>query len=299
MGMDIDLHVHTIASDGRDTPAQVVRNAAEAKLSAIAITDHDTLDGLAEAESEAKKCGIELIRGCELSVKSERGEVHILGLWIPHKAQKLENALQILREHRAMRNIEIVDKLRAIGVDISYDDVLQIACGNNATSADSSSPKNSIGRPHIAAVLLQKGYVSSITEAFSRYIGNNCQAYGSKKLFEVEEIMELLRDVKATICLAHPGLIRCTPSWLEGYILYLRGLGLHGLEVYHSTHSDNVTYRLLSLAKKYDLCISGGSDYHGAAKPNIFLGCGKGNLCLGYDILDKLKAQRQELGYPV
>ncbi len=317
--MNIDLHTHTLASDGRDTPSYVVQKAAELGLSAIAITDHDTLGGLAEAEDEGGKCSVEIIRGCELSVKSKCGEVHILAYWIPQKSKDLEQALEFLRAHRALRNKRIVEKLQEQGIDIHYEEVLNLSQSStekeNHSHKDfdnSSSEKDehiiadldktsttALGRPHIAAVLLRKGYVSSISEAFSKYIGNNCPAYSAKKLFEVEEIMRLLRHTECTICLAHPGLIRCTPHWLEEYILSLKELGLHGIEAYHSTHDQETTDRLLALAQKHNLVVSGGSDYHGAAKPHIFLGSGKGNLRLGTDMLDKLKEHRQKLGYAV
>ncbi len=298
MKMQIDLHTHTTASDGRDTPAEVVRKAAETGLCAIAITDHDTLDGLAEAQTEGQRLGLEVIRGCELSVHSEQGEVHILALWVPHEAAKLEEALGTLREHRAMRNMHIVEGLQKMGVAITYDEVLAVAY-DRETITEGDTPSISLGRPHIAAVLLQKGYVSSVSEAFSKYLGSDCPAYVAKKLLDVKEVMALLREAQATICLAHPGLIKCSQEWLEKYIVYLQELGLHGLEVYHSTHDEAMTDRLLALTKKYNLSVSGGSDYHGASKPTIFLGCGKGNLRLGVEILDGLKEQRRQLGYPI
>ncbi len=302
--MAIDLHIHTVASDGRDTAAQVVHKAKELGLSAIAITDHDTLGGLNEAEYEGVKCDIEIIRGCELSVKSERGEVHILAFWIPHEAKPLEEALEILRAHRSSRSIRMVENLQAEGIDIQYDEVLQFCVNDEEYNEyDISNLQNtssySIGRPHIAAVLLKKGYVSSISEAFTKYIGNNCPAYSSKKLFEVEDIMNLLRQTECTICLAHPGLIKCDSQWLEDYVIYLKELGLHGIEAYHSAHDKKTTNDLLVLSKKHDLVITGGSDYHGSNKPQIFIGSGKGNLRLGMNILDKLKEHRRQLGYKI
>ncbi len=310
----IDLHIHTLASDGRDSPAEVVRKAAALGLCAIAITDHDTLEGLEEAENEGKKWGIEVIRGCELSIASEHGEVHILALWLPQEAETLEKALEQLRQNRAKRNEIIVEKLNAMGVDINYDDVLRATRSpDNATAKNTKTKKatrtqkkskkelstpsntpNAVGRPHIATVLLEKGYVSSIREAFSKYLGTNSPAFEAKKLLDVEEIMQLLVQHKATISLAHAGLIPCERAWLESYIQYLQKLGLNALEVYHSEHDAETTEFLLKLAHKYDLGITGGSDYHGAVKPHISLGCGRGNLRIGVDILDALKERRQK-----
>ncbi len=332
----IDLHTHTLASDGRDTPRAVVSKAAWLGLSAIAITDHDTLDGLAEAQAQGREDGIEVIRGCELSVLSECGEVHILGLWIPEHAEELEEALKQLRYNRSQRNVIIVERLRELGLDIHYDDVLRMAKVSQKTSEvkisstrkgrmakaklvqkvtalakkvtapfcrsckeEQETVRNSVGRPHIAAVLLEKGYVSTIKEAFTKYLADGCPAYEPKKLFEVEEIFRLLNDVQATICLAHPGLIRCTPEWLDAYVGRLKELGLWGLEVYHSEHNEETTARMLTLAQKYDLVVSGGSDYHGTVKPTIHLGCGKGNLRIKKSLLDVIKECRRAKGCPV
>ncbi len=300
----VDLHTHTLASDGRLSPAAVVKAAAKLGLAAVAITDHDTLGGLNRAAAQGRKDHIEVIRGCELSVFSEHGEVHILGLWIPKRAIKIERALKQLRYNRSQRNVIIVQKLQELGFDISYDEVLHAA--RTVENAPSSAPttglkktQNAVGRPHIATVMLEKGYVSSIKEAFVKYLGDGCPAYEPKQLLEVEEVMRLLQEAKASICLAHPGLIRCEAAWLDAYVARLKDLGLMAIEALHSEHDDESTRRMLALAQKYNLAISGGSDFHGDVKPNIHLGFGKGNLRIGVDILEKLKEQRRALGYPV
>ncbi len=306
----VDLHTHTNASDGRDSPTQVVSKAAELGLSAIAITDHDTLKGLETAQVEGQRLGVEVIRGCELSVDSEMGEVHIVALWVPKQAYELENALEQLRENRANRNKIIVQKLNDMGIDIHYEEVLcATRSPDNAQnismipmSSVATRPKNianAVGRPHIATVLLQKGYVSNIREAFSKYIGDKCPAFERKALFDVQKIMRLLVDVQATICLAHPGLIKCTHQWLENYVIDLKTIGLSGLEVYHSEHDAKITKFLLRLAHKHDLAVSGGSDYHGAVKPHIALGFGRGDLRVRMQVLDNLKKNRLALGYTI
>ncbi len=304
----VDLHTHTLASDGRKSPAAVVKAAAKLGLAAVAITDHDTLAGLNKAQAQGRKDGIEVIRGCELSVFSECGEVHLLGLWIPKRAIKIERALRQLRENRAQRNFFIVQKLQELGLDVRYEEVLCAArTVDGATTSPAHAqkatkavnPQHSIGRPHIATVLLEKGYVSTIKEAFAKYLGDGCPAYVPKKLLEVEEIMVLLREAKVTPCLAHPGLIRCSDAWLDSYVKYLKDLGLMAIEALHSEHDAANTERMLTLAKKYDLAISGGSDFHGDVKPQIHLGFGKGNLRISEQILLDLKEQRRALGYPV
>ncbi len=318
--MFIDLHIHTLASDGRDSPAEVVRKAKELGLSAIAITDHDTLKGLPEAQEQGDKLGLEVIRGCELSINSPHGEVHMVALWIPQEAQELEKALEQLRENRARRNEIIVQKLNDMNIPIKYEDVLRASrspdnakrptkkkkkisdkvaqpFSEGAKALDTPHSPNSVGRPHIATVLFEQGYVSSIREAFSKYIGNACPAFEPKKLLDTEEIMHLLMQCQATVCLAHPGLIPCDRTWLDGYVLSLKNLGLSGIEAYHSEHDADTTEFLLHLAQKHDLGVSGGSDYHGAVKPHISLGCGRGNLRIAKEILDALKERRRAQGF--
>ncbi len=280
----VDLHTHTCASDGSDTPIELVKKAAALNLLAIAITDHDTLGGLDEAVAQSKISNIEVIRGCELSVHSECGELHILGLWIKNQASELEQALEMLREYRTERNRIMVHRLQKMGVNISYDYVTSLAGGDT------------IGRPHIAAALMQKGYVSSIREAFNNYLGSKGKAYEAKKVLSIDEAMHLLKISNASICLAHPGLVDCSEKWLDHLLLYLKGLGLSAIEAYHSSHTSATEAMCVRLAHKHDLDLSGGSDYHGLTKPEIHLGVGKGNLRITSHILQKLKQRRIQNG---
>ncbi len=283
----IDLHTHTCASDGSDTPSELVKKAAKLGLCAIAVTDHDTLSGLDEATEQGKISNIEVIRGCELSVDSECGEIHILGLWVAKHAPELQQAFEMLQAYRSKRNKIIVDRLKTMGLDIDYEYVLSIAGGD------------AVGRPHIAAALMKKGYVASVRDAFATYLGSHGKAYEPKKTLNVHEAMRLLNASGASICLAHPGLINCTEAWLSDLVHKLKDLGLSSIEVYHSSHTDAVQSMCLKLAKKYDLDISGGSDYHGSAKPQIHLGVGKGNLRIGIDILNTLKQSRINKGLAI
>ncbi len=283
----IDLHTHTCASDGSDTPEELVKKAVEQKLLAVAITDHDTLSGLDAATAQGKISQIEVIRGCELSVKSECGELHILGLWIKEDAIELEKALEMLRKYRSERNEIIVNRLRKMGLNIDYTYVLSLAGGDT------------VGRPHIAKALMEKGYVSSIREAFNNYLGSSGKAYEPKQVLTIDEAMDLLNKSEASICLAHPGLIDCEEKWLDTLLGYLKGLGLSAIEAYHSSHSKASEDLCIKLAKKHDLDISGGSDYHGITKPDIHLGVGKGNLRITHDLLDKLKQRRIQKGLSV
>lgn len=286
-GKFIDLHTHSSASDGTDSPAELVRHAARAGLTALALTDHDTISGLPEAQEEGHRLGLEVIRGCELSTRTDRGEMHILGLWLPQKATALEEHLEEVRRKRDARNVLMVEKLRALGIDISMEDVRREAHGE------------SVGRPHMAIVLVQRGVVPDMATAFHDYLGAGAQAYVPRENMTPEEAVSLLSGLGATVSLAHPLQMKHPVSWLEQWVERLLPCGLHALEAYHSEHSDSATRQCLELARRFGLAISGGSDYHGGNKPRIRLGVGYGGLRVPASVLDDLRAQRQRLGLPV
>ena len=286
----IDLHCHSTASDGSDEPAELVSKAVDADLAAIAVTDHDSLAGLDEAQRAALGTGLEVIRGCEISVRGEDGEMHILGLWIPHAHPRLsdfEGALRELRDHRGARNRIMVERLRKLGCSLSYDDVLAEAGGE------------SVGRPHIARVLLRRGYAKSVREVFARYLGSKGSAYEPKKVLQAEEAVELLVSVGATAAIAHPKLTRASDAWLEATTARLKDCGVSALEVYHSEHSEADTRFCLALAARHGLALCGGSDYHGKLKADIALGTGRGGLRVPQSLLEQLKRQRREHGLAV
>jgi predicted metal-dependent phosphoesterase TrpH len=286
----IDLHCHSTASDGSDEPVDLVRKAVNADLAALAVTDHDSLAGLDEAQRAAGGTGLEVIRGCEISARGEGGEMHILGLWVPREHPRLsafEGALRELCNHRAARNHIIVERLRKLGCSLSYDEVLAEAGGG------------SVGRPHIARVLLRKGYAKSVREAFTRYLGSKGSAYEPKKVLQPEEAVELLVSVGATAAIAHPKLIRASGAWLEATASRLRSCGVSALEAYHSEHSEADTRFCLALAARQGLALCGGSDYHGKLKPDIALGTGRGGLRVPWSLLEQLKGQRRERGLPI
>jgi len=283
----IDLHTHTTASDGSSSPAEVVRLAARAKLAAVAITDHDTVAGLDEAEAEGRRLGIEVVRGCELSTTSEYGEVHILGLWLPRDCTELSQRLKALRERRQRRNRLILEKLAAIGLPLTEEEVLAFSGGE------------SVGRPHIAMAMLERGYVAEIREAFRLYIGKDGPAFVPKEPFSPEEAVRLLAEAGATTSFAHPMLLRCPPDWRETLTGRLSEAGLDAIEAYHSEHSSADERCCVGLAARYHLALSGGSDYHGLAKPCIRVGRGKGGLRVTAAILEMLKARRRSQGQPV
>ncbi|ABM29321.1 PHP domain-containing protein [Nitratidesulfovibrio vulgaris] len=283
----IDLHTHTTASDGSDSPADLVRKATEAGLAAVAVTDHDTVAGLDEAVAMGHETGIEVVRGCELGVRSEYGEIHILGLWLPEKPETLLDAMKELRRHRNERNERIVDNLRTLGMDITYEEVRALSGGV------------SVGRPHIALALLRHGYIRTPQEAFDRFIGPGAPAYAPKKVFSPAEGVRLLASCGATVAIAHPMLLRCPEEWLDDTVADLKAAGLDAIEAYHSEHSHKDERRCVDIADRHGLVLTGGSDYHGKAKPAISLGRGRGGLRVTTHVLDNLKRHRRERGLPV
>ena len=283
----IDLHTHSTASDGTDSPTELIRKAAQAKLAVLALTDHDTLDGLAEAEQEAAKHEIIFVRGCELSTATEWGEAHFLGLWIPQSGAKtasLEKALTKVQEKRRERNLRIAERLRALGIDVTYEDAAALAGGRV------------VGRPHFAELLCRLGVVEDRKEAFRRYLGRNGEAFVPRELMSPETAVALLKSAGALVSMAHPRLLRAPAEELERLVVRLKDVGLDALEAYHSEHDAGDVRLCVDIAARHELQLTGGSDYHGEAKPNIDLGCGRGNLRVGMSVYEELMAYRLKKG---
>jgi predicted metal-dependent phosphoesterase TrpH len=278
-GRYVDLHTHSAVSDGSDPPAELVRKAAALGLEAIALTDHDTLGGLEEAETAASRLSIRFIRGCELSVQDPRhGELHLLGLWVPSPSAAMREALSRIQEQRVQRNRKILQRLRALGMSLGMDDVL--------TASRGLVP----GRPHIAEALRKKGYVKSIAMAFHLYIGEGKPAFTPRTLPDLGSGIRLLAAEGAVVALAHPFLHSgMTPDILAGLLPECQSYGLTALEVYHSAHSPGQTRAGLRLAEASGLFPIGGSDYHGSVKPGVFLGRPR----VPAIFLDRLEARRK------
>ncbi len=276
----VDLHTHSTASDGSLSPRELIRLAYNSKLSAIALTDHDTVDGLEEAEQAANEFGIEFIRGCELSSKYKNYCVHIVGLFLPTDLEnypRFMEALTSFQNNREYRNCKMLEKLNNLGIKGNMQDLQNIAGGNI------------VGRPHFARFLCDTKVVHSQAEAFEKYLAKDKLAYVPRKSVSAHEAVSLLRDTKTLSVLAHPKLINCGEQELDTLVKELKELGLNAIEAYHSSHSQKDERELVGLAKKYDLLLSGGSDFHGSPKPKIQLGRGKGGLRVPYFILEKLK----------
>lgn len=276
----IDLHTHSRASDGSDSPTELVALANRLGLSAIALTDHDTLEGLAEARQAAEAGGIRLIPGCELSCEVDEGTMHLLVYFLDDCPGPLQDRLAGLQAARATRNERIVELLAGAGVEITLDELL-VEAGSG-----------SVGRPHFAAILVRKGYVSTIQGAFDVWLAKGRPAYLGRDRLAPSEAIELAHASGALAVLAHPGTLGLAPSALESFVAGLAEAGLDGLESDYASYSpeERQTYR--NLARRHGLTVTGGSDYHGTYKPGISLGTGRGDLAVAGDLLDRLVARR-------
>ncbi|MCK5514295.1 MAG: PHP domain-containing protein [Deltaproteobacteria bacterium] len=281
--MYIDLHIHTTESDGTLTPSQVVRYAKEKGLKAIAITDHDTIHGNEEAIKEGISEGVEVIPGVEISVDYSPGTMHMLGYFITTEDPILNEKLTLLQDSRADRNPRIIEKLNKLGLSLTYDEVVQVSGGGQ------------VGRPHMAQVLMKKGYTKSIKEAFDKYLGKGAPAYLDKFRLSAVEAITMITDAGGIPVLAHPFTLYCKSSdELDALVEKLVNQGLQGLEVYYSEHDERKTSSYKLLAKRYNLAITGGSDFHGKNMKGIDLGTGRGKLKIPYTALENLKTIWEE-----
>lgn len=284
-GRTIDLHTHSLASDGSDSPGELARKAAGAGLAAFALTDHDSLSGLDEAGAEAERLGIAFVRGIEIAVHDAFGELHLLGLWMPKPSHRMRDAIAMLRENRRSRNQAMLDALANLGMPLTLEEVRAHSGGG------------ALGRPHIALAMKSRGYVQCRREAFDRYIGWGGRAFVPRTLLTPAEGIGLLRDEGATVALAHPCLYQqMTRQRLDAILAEFRPLGLRALEAYHSMHNSDEVRMCVELAARHDLLLTGGSDYHGLNKEGIALGTGRGNLRVPYILLEKMRAYRKSRG---
>ncbi len=281
----IDLHSHTNFSDGTDTPAQLVAKAVETRLEALAITDHDNFMGYDHALPLAASAGLELICGIELSTRVEglaafKGRsVHLLGYFLGDgPSQEFRTWLLELQENRRKRNRALIAKLQSLGLEITLEEVQEI--GGFMT-----------GRPHFATLLVRKGYVASIPEAFSVYLADAAKAHVEREEPNLSEGIRRIREAGGLTSLAHP--IRFGKNKIEDVervILRHREDGLEAIEVYHSDHSPEDAAAFLALAQRHGFGVTGGSDYHGENKPGIELGRGRnGNLSIPKSLLNTMR----------
>ena len=253
----IDLHVHSTFSDGTLTPSELVDHALEMGLSAMALTDHDTVDGISEAVKAGITKGLEIIPGIELSTFYNNKEFHIVGLYIDYTDKAFKKELTALRDVRQNRNIQICEAFHKLGIEINYDDMLK-KYGNIV-----------ITRAHFADYLLEMGLVGSRNEAFDRYLGDNRPCNIPRKKMNPAKAIQLIKSTGGVPILAHPTLYHLGKEQLNKLIEYLYASGLVGIEGIYSTYTMGEELEIKNLAKKYNLILSGGSDYHGANKPKL------------------------------
>lgn len=273
----VDLHLHTTASDGSLSPAEVVAMAKQAGYAAIAITDHDNTGGLPEAAAAGARLGVEVVPGIELSTEYAGLEVHILGYFIDPGAESLSDLLETALLHREERNTRICQVLQAAGVDVTMEELRE------------TFPGAVLGRPHIGQVMVKKGYVGDVKQAFREYLGKGAKCYVPKVNMPMERAIRRISDAGGLPVLAHPYQYELGDAELRTLIETAKGYGVVGMECVYSKYDEAQTVALLALCGEYGLAPTGGSDFHGASKPNISVGTTKAP----YAYLEGLKELKQ------
>ncbi len=278
----IDLHIHSSASDGTLSPSEILARAQELKLKAIAITDHDTIAGSREALRSGIPPSIGFLTGVEISASpppgfTVYGSFHILGYAIQLDHPFLNDTLKRQQEARKNRNPEILKRLENLGFHMTLEEI------------HAGFPDGQIGRPHIAQLMIRKGFVKTIDEAFDEYIGKDKPAYVEKFRLDSATAIETIRWAGGIPVLAHPSILKMeNPAMLEALILSLKGMGLGGLEVYYPEHTREETDAFIAMAKRHELIMTGGTDYHGAINPEIEMGYGKGSFQAPYELYETI-----------
>ena len=278
-GARVDLHTHTLVSDGTLSPTQLVQAAAHAKLAAIAVTDHDHVGGISEARAAGARVGIEVITGIELSCEHDGRELHLLGYLVDEHDRAFLAKLETLRNRRDERNAKILQRLGALGVRVSGADIAREAKG-----------AGSVGRPHIARAMMRAGLVASISEAFDKWLGEGKPAYVAREHLEPAEAIALVHAAGGVASVAHPGLLTKPVEAVRS----LAAVGLDGVEVWHAKNPPELRDELLALAKELDLVPTGGSDFHGENKPDVHLG----QEHVAYATVDALKERARSMSGP-
>jgi 3',5'-nucleoside bisphosphate phosphatase len=273
----IDLHTHTNCSDGSFSPRALVELAHQQGLGILAITDHDTTEGLTEAMEAAQGLPLELISGIELSTEFQGRETHILGYFIDQANSQFQTRLTRLRSTRLDRIQLILDRLRTLNIEITLAEVEHVA------------QRGAIGRPHIARILIEKGYVNGMKEAFERFLGSRGKAYVRREVPEAAEILSWITEAGGIPILAHPYWEGLNADETVASCRTLIDQGLRGLEVFYGTFSARQISLNLRLARQFELLATGGSDFHGTFKPEISLGTGRGSLNVPSTVMDHLR----------
>ena len=280
--LGIDLHIHSTASDGSLTPSEILRQAQKLRLAAIAITDHDSLEGSKAARRTGIPSSLKFLTGVEISAAYPpffpgSGSFHILGYRIRLDDTILNQTLDRLRQARKNRNPQILECLDKLGFPLSMEEVQQAA------------GQGQIGRPHIAQAMMNKGFVQSIDEAFDNYLGNHKPAYVDKYRIACAEAIRIILGAEGIPVLAHPGLLNLkNKSDLDALIVNLKAIGIQGIEAYYPKHTRPKMKDYLEIADRHNLLVTGGTDFHGDIMPKIKIGSGDGTLHIPFKLYEKL-----------
>ncbi len=274
----IDLHTHTSCSDGSMSPTELVKHARENEISAIAVTDHDTIKGIEEALEAGKKYSVEVVPGVEFSSQSI-SQVHILGYYIDINSPSLLKVFEEQQEERIISNRKYIKVLKEHGFPITEEEVKRVA------------PHGGVGRAHYAKIMMEHGWVSSVKEAFDLYLGVGMPCYIEREVITPERAIEIIHNAGGLAFFAHPHQTKLPRNELYDFILHLKNCGLDGIEGYYSEYTPEMHTYFMNIAKELGLLISGGSDFHAEMKPHIQIGVGMGNLSIPYSVLENIKAR--------
>jgi predicted metal-dependent phosphoesterase TrpH len=277
----VDLQTHSTHSDGTCTPQEIVELAAEKGLQAVALTDHDTLDGVDAFQAAGNEHGVETVPGVELSVRIAREDIDVLGYFVDPDDATLQDVCETAREHRAERAPKMLDRLGELGMPVDLDAV-QAKAGGEA-----------VGRPHVAQAMVAAGHVDTVDEAFEEYIGDDGPAYVPKERLDADVAVDAIHSAGGVAVLAHPCFVH--PATLPTVLDTLLDAGLDGIEVWYSEHDTTHEQFFAQQADKHGLVKTGGSDFHGSNKPYIALGEGRGDLQVSYEVVEHLRERRERL----
>lgn len=273
----IDLHVHTTESDGTLSPGETVEYAAKKGLSAIAVTDHDTTGGVKEAAAAGLRLGVELIAGIEVSTDYKGHGVHILGYFVDPDSEAMQQCLAGVIAEREARNERIVRLMQRDGLDISREELHRMF------------PGGVIGRPHFGAWLVSRGLAKDVNDAFARYLNRGCPYYQRREYLSISRGVGLIRQAGGKAVFAHPLQYRMSEEERLELVKLLCSEGISGIECLYSGYTARQSEYLMDIARRFGLCVTGGSDFHGSRKPNIDMGSGTGELRVPYELLEKLR----------
>jgi len=278
----IDLHTHTLHSDGTESPEEVVRLAAKADVSLLAVTDHDTTAGLEAAHRAGEALGIEVVDGCEVSTRTSSGSVHILAWAFDVLDPGFQAFLARIREERRARNLLMLERLRSLGISLELEEVARHARGEI------------VARPHFVLAMIERGLVQDPQEAYAKWLGDDAPGYVMAEHPAPEEAVRQVRRAGGLAALAHPRQLHLeTKGALEAFLASLVDAGLDGIEVDHPSHKGGHRDRFRALAKTFDLVPTGGSDFHGRAKPRIRVGVGDGTIDIHRETWDRLLERKE------